>query len=153
MQYKIIKRIISGIETIGYILIDEDGNEKQLKESDIIILCRNDMISNAKVILDSDECKYELYISNDDIENVTKESKHRNLKLIGRIVNDDLSTKGYIVKDEVGKTYKLSKLKFWDMVNNNSVPGLRACIAGNKKVLLSSESVKLSDIPNIEDTK
>lgn len=156
LKYKIIKRIIIGIEPIGFILLDENGNERQLKEEDVITLCKNNMVTNAEIVLDSDECKYEVVVSDEyKIDNFIKKNKSKQVNVICRIISKDADNKphciGYIAKDETGKSYRLDKNKFWKLANNGSINNIKASIIGNNKILISEGNNQLKDLPTIDD--
>lgn len=133
-EYKIVDRYISGIETIGFIIEDENGNTKTLKNSDIIKLILSNKISNAEVVLNDITNDYEVLLTDLSLDN--KKENSEDYSLTNRIVSTDNKLIGYIVKDKNGNKYKIDCNKAWKLAQNNKIKGIKACILANKKALM-----------------
>lgn len=145
-QYKITKRIMIGVEQIGFTILDNKNKERQLKEEDIIEMCKRNLISNASIILDSETCRYEVIV-HDDIELMIKKNKSIETTVVTRIIDDNNNCVGYIAKDKNGNTHKLNKNTLWKLAYNGSVKNIKAEINNKNKLIFSTGDVKLSNLP------
>lgn len=154
-MYTIIKKIIEGIEIVGYVVSDEDGNEKSLKISDIQKLCYRDNISNARLINVNNE---DTLIIDTDLRKLPSTSRSKldlNLRLVCRLIEKDENgkeiTKGYIVKDQNGKKTRVDNIRVWKLAYENRIEGIDADIINKKKVLKNRDTDILEKLPAMED--
>lgn len=146
-KYKIVGKEFSGIEIISMVIENSDGKTKKISMSDIVKLARSDKLSNAHSLFNYINGDY--VISFDDtLENIKNidRSSGIHLSITARIIQNDKCI-GYKAIDDKNKTYKLSIEKVWELAEKGSINGITAKIVGTHKVLLSSESVKLKDMP------
>jgi len=154
-KFRIVKKCIDGIQISGYLITDEENNERLLKEDDVVTLCRNNMVENAEAILDADTCEYVININNglDSLDTMYANKRNMGLKLVYRIISTKEDGKslvlGYIAQDKKGKTHKISSNKAWLLASNNNIDNVRALIIDNKKVLKSIDGLILSQIPEM----
>jgi len=149
-KWKIIKKEIKNL-SISAIIIENDAHEtKRISLEDAITLARNDKLENAKARLNTVYGEYILDVDGglESLESIY-DNKGLNLTIICRMINSDNKCIGYKVKDDTGKTYKLSLNKIWDLASNKSINGIKAVINGDKKCIISTEDYKLSDLPVI----
>lgn len=143
-MYKIIKKIMDDIAIVGYVVSDEDGNEKSLKEEDLIRLCHRKLLLNATTLVVNDN--EQLIIDEDlnKLESTKKTKSNTNLKLICRLVSKDDNgnqiCKGYIAKDNNGKNFRLDTVKTWKLAKSNNIEDVEAIILNKKKVLRSQNN-------------
>lgn len=150
-KFKIIKKLIDGIENIGFVIIDNENNEKIIKYEDAVRLCKSGLIDNADIVLDYNSCEYIIELK-DIVENTYKIKTDNKFNIVGRIIdtidNEDICI-GYIVKDINGKAHKIEISKAWRLACNNSINNVKAYIINNKKVIESVEDFDLSRVPCI----
>lgn len=153
-MYTVIKRILEGIDIIGYVVADEDGIEKSLKEEDMIRLCHKNMVINAALIeLDG----VETLIITDDISKMPSTSKAKRgmgLKVVCRLIGKTSENKdtcvGYIVQDRAGKKIRLDNSKAWRLAKHNNIEDIKADIVSGKKVIRSLREGLLEELPTME---
>lgn len=147
-KYNIIgKEIVLGKGINSFLLEDINGNKKKLSLQDTLKLVRSDKVSNAKVVLNTVTSEYMIDIDG-GLKSLTNISDKvdKQLSILGRLVKNDKCI-GYKVKDTDGNIYKLSISKVWELADNGNIKGINAKIISNKKCLISTEDVKLIDIP------
>lgn len=149
-QYKIISREIKGIETVGVVIENDDGNTKNISMDDAIKLARSDKISNAHAILDTVNGKYILCVDCgiDKLENIDR-TRGIKLSLVSRLISSDNKCIGYKAQDGKGKVYKLSIEKVWELAEQGSINNIEARINNNSKILVSAEEGYLANLPII----
>ena len=153
-MYTAVKKIIDGINIIGYVISDEDGIEKSLKDQDMIKLCKKKLISNAHVI--TVEGKDHLIFDKklEQMGTVYKSNTSTTLKLVCRIVtkdeNNTVKCTGYIAKDDNGKNYRLDNAKAWKLAKLGNIDGIEALIINKKKILRSLGEDMLENLPVME---
>lgn len=150
-KYKIIAKVISGIEITDFIITD--GTETKAFKLDVVTkLARSGKIENARARLNTVTEQYTL-ILDDKLEDIPLVESKKTLKLIGRIIKDDKCI-GYKAVDDIGKSYKLSIEKVWSLSNkgltDGYIEGVQAKIINNKKVLLSTDECKIYNLPKIK---
>lgn len=155
MNYRIIKKYIKGVETVGYYVIKTDENnietEELLKVSEVISLCRKKLVDNAELILDSDEGIYEINIlNNDDIEKVVSKPKQKDLIIVGKIISTNDEGKkfcsGYIIKDASGRQQKISIVNAWKYARSGCINNVKANVINGKKVIISTDNPTLDKL-------
>ena len=143
-MYKIIKRIMDGIDIIGYVVYDDDGNEKSLKEEDIIRLCHRKLVLNASTVMVDDKEHLIIEDNLEDMESIKKAKVKNTLKLICRLVSTEdnkVVCKGYIAKDDAGKKFRLDTVKAWKLAKENCIENIEAKIVNKKKILISNNGL------------
>ena len=153
-MYTVIKRILEGIEIIGYVVADEDGIEKSLREEDMIKLCHKNMVTNATVVnIDGEE----ILIVTDDISKMPSTSKAKRgmgLKLVCRLIGKNESGKdycaGYVVQDRAGKKIRLDNNKLWRLAKHGNIEDIKADIISGKKIIKSLKEGLLEELPTMD---
>ena len=149
-KYKIISKVYSGIELIGFNLMCSDGSSKTVKPDDDIKLARVGKLRGCEAILDTSTGSYVLYIDEgyDSIETSIKEDKV--MQLSCRLMDVDTNKCiGYKAIDKTGKTYRLSINKTWELASNGLIKGIKAKVYNKHKVLLSSDEIDLDKLPKL----
>ena len=153
-MYTVIKRILEGIEIIGYVVAYEDGIEKSLREEDMIKLCHKNMVTNATVINIDNE---EILIITDDVSNMPSTSKAKRgmgLRIVCRLISKDDSGNekcaGYVVQDRAGKKIRLDNNKLWRLAKHGNIEDIKADIISGKKVIKSLKEGLLEELPTMD---
>jgi hypothetical protein len=153
-MYTVVKKIIDGINIIGYVISDDDGIEKSLKDQDMIKLCKKRLLTNAYIIVEDGVEHLVIDKDLDKLGTVHKSNSKTQLKLICRIISKDeynnSTCKGYIAKDDNGKNYRLDNAKAWKLARLGNIEGVEALLSGKKKILRSLEDSMLEDLPIME---
>jgi len=149
-EWRITKKEIKGLLVSAIIIENDSGESKRISLEDAITLARNEKIENAVAILDTSSGKYILDVNNGLTSlDTIYHNNGLNLTIICRLIDSNKKCIGYKVKDETGKTYKISLSKAWELALNNSIYGVKARINGKTKCIISTEDFKLSNIPDL----
>lgn len=150
-SYKIVKKQFTGIDISDLVIENKEGKHKLISKQDAIKLARGNKIENAKAILDTDSGEYLIDIENglSSLETISK-GNSLTLELKARLIVDNKCV-GYKAEDIKGKTYTLSIEKVWELAEQGSVKGIQAKIINNKKSLISTDEVKLDNLPKIKN--
>lgn len=146
-RWEIIKKEISGIEVVAYTIKSEDDSTKRVSIEDATLLARNGMITNASAKLNTVSGRYILDIDDSNLVEENYNNKEDKLHIVCRLIDNENKCVGYKVKDDNGKSYKLSSSKTWELAEKQTIVGIKAVIKGNKRCLISTEDCVLEDLP------
>lgn len=163
-MYTVVKKILDGIEIIGYVISDEDGIEKSLKEGDIIKLCHKGMLTNASTVNLDDKEILTIHDKLDKLPSTSKAKTDMGLRVICRLVRktqiedksseDSIDIKeeciGYIVQDRAGKKIRIDRAKAWKLAKHNNLIDIKATIVNGKKIIQSEKQGLLENLPTME---
>ena len=132
-QYTIIAKKLHGINIQGFLIEDDEHNEKVISYDECAKLARIDKISNAKMILDVTNGEYILSVDGGytGLETLHSEYKY---KASGRLIKNNKCV-GYTLVDNSGKSYKISINKVWELASNNEIENLKGVIINKHKIL------------------
>lgn len=147
MTYEIKERLLNGLETAGYVLLNgENGAEKVLKTSDVMKLAEAGMVQGASVV----KAGGEKYL---DIEGygkipVVRKLKNDSLEIVYRVIKDNKCV-AYMCRDLNGKNYRLPVESVWEMAYSGRIKNAEASVFKGTKVL-KGKGTSLSEFPTIE---
>lgn len=146
-KYRIIAKCFEGAVLFGYVIQNSDGRTLTVNENDTIKLARSNKLENATYMMDIEGNP----VLKLDTGLGSLETTYRNqdigLRLTCRILDKSGKCIGYKATDKSNKGYNLSCKKTWELAYNKAVDGIKAAVIGNKKVLMSTGSTKLEDLP------
>ena len=152
-MYTIVKKIIDGIEIIGYVIVDESGVEKPIEESSLIPICKKGLIENASVVKLCGEEKVVFEGDLNEIPSLMRAKTDMNLKIIGRIIsreNGKACCTGYVIQDRAGKKLRVDNVKAWKLARYGNIIDIKADIIGGVKVLRGEKEGLLENLPVID---
>lgn len=145
-KYTIVDKCFDGIRLVGMTIETDEHKTQYVDKHDIMKLARNGKIKDTECILDTDTGEYVIDYKNglDTLDTTYKSNTM--LTPLCRMISRGKCV-GYKVRDNSGKSYKLSINKIWELAFNHSIVGVRAVIIGGNKVLLSDGDMELKNLP------
>ena len=134
-MYKVTKIVFNGATIIGYGLADEEKDEsKTVTVAEIKEMIHNNVIGNASLIQD--------VVCIDDmnsIESVFNAGSDKVFTVESKIVNSQNTCVGYEVKNKIGKIFKISLQKAWELALRGSLYGFKAVRSNGVKMIVGIE--------------
>ena len=151
VKYKIVNKSYTGIQIDSYIIENNEGKHRSISVDDTIKLARANRLSNAKAILNYHTGEYILSIDG-GLHSIPDKDRSNGLclSIIARIMDSENNCVGYKVTDGLGKYYKFTPEKVWELAEQGAIPGLEVEMSGRYKILRSSDTVRLIEIPKID---
>lgn len=146
-NWKIIKKELKDLSVSAVVITNETGEEKRVSIKDVVLLARNNKITNAKASLNTISGNYILNVDSGLSSIETVYGKDNQLEIMCRMINSDNKCIGYKVKDSNDKVYKLSLSKIWELASKNIIYGIRAGFYGDKKCIVNKDDYKIENVP------
>lgn len=140
-RYKVTETVYNGVELVGYKVIDCKDNKKlTLRYEDVARMCREQRISNAKVVLFNGVYRV---IVKEDVK-IADRGKE-NLSLI-RITNEGGQKCAYIKDSNKERSIRVNCRELWGMTKSGRVNHVRAVVIKEgdkikKGVVIRADSV------------
>ncbi len=157
VRYRLAGRYLEGNEIVGYHLISSNGESLRCKKSDVEKLAERGLIDNCRLI-EYNGVNYikgvGIRISELPVMNLRTsmmdcaEGSRPQLTITKRIVNGN-NVEGYVVVDQMGKSYRLSKEKVWQLARQKLISNAMAQLCGKQKILRGI-GIELRNLPTIQ---
>ena len=138
MKYTLSEPIISNGEIVGYTLIEDTGEIKKAKVSDIAKLASRNLI-NAEVIAD-DKNRVHVLATGDKV----KYEDNTTYTIEARIIHNN-TIKSYKCKDNNGNIRNIPIDVVWELAVSGKITGVIGKVVSGKRALISA-GTNLSDI-------
>lgn len=153
---KLVGRYIKNCDIAGFMVEDDEGNTNQFSKEHIIKMCKQGIVSNAKVTSYNGK-DYLVGVgvqisklpilnpqTNQPVDN-QGENPGSTMRIVGRIVEDGETT-GYVISEASGKQYKVSKNKAWILSMNHLISNTKIQLVNGVK-LITGDGFELSSLP------